>query len=119
MANVDSRRNKIFTFDSSVTPLIAGRAMRLMNKQLWIGLSVATALAVAAEESATINRNHINVRAAPSVNSEVVTRLQKGDKVTFFEKIPVKKPKKDEPVRWAAIKLPEGAKVWVFIPFLE
>lgn len=93
--------------------------MRLMNKQLWIGLFVSTALAVVAEESATINRNHINVRAAPNVNSEVVTRLQKGAKVTFLEEIPVKDPKKEEPAKWAAIKLPEGAKVWVFIPFLE
>ena len=93
--------------------------MRLMNKQLWFGLWVSTALAVAAEESATINRNHINIRAAPNVNSEVVTRLQKGDKVTFLEEIPVEKPKKDEPAKWAAIKLPEGAKVWVFTGFLE
>src|SRR3954469_8341702 len=119
MADVDSRRNKIFTFDSSVTPVIAGRSMRLMNKQLWIGLFVATELAVAAEQSANINRYHINIRGAPSVNSEVVTRLQKGDKVTFLEEIPIDKPKKDEPARWAVIKLPEGAKVWIYTGFLD
>src|ERR1044072_2279239 len=90
-----------------------------MNKILWTGLVAAAVLTVAAEEPATINRNHINIRAAPNVNSEVVTRLQKGDKVTFLEEIPVDKPKKDEPARWAAIKLPEGAKVWVFTGFLE
>jgi uncharacterized protein YgiM (DUF1202 family) len=89
-----------------------------MNKHFWIGLCSAAVLAVAGEESATINRNHINVRAAPSVNSEVVTRLQKGDKVIFLEEIPVEKPKKDEPAKWAAIKLPEGAKVFVFTGFL-
>src|SRR5262245_2273790 len=93
--------------------------MRSMNKLFWTCLSVATALAVVAEEPATINRNHVNVRGAPSVSSEVVTRLQKGDKVTFLEEIPVDKPKKDEPARWAAIKLPEGAKVWVFKGFLS
>src|ERR1041385_528206 len=90
-----------------------------MNKILWTGLFAAAVLTVTAEEPATINRNHINVRAAPSVNSEVVTRLQKGDKVTFLEEINVDKPKKDEPAKWAAIKLPEGAKVWVFTGFLD
>jgi len=55
----------------------------------------------------------------PSVNSEVVTRLQKGAKVTFIEEVPVDKPRKDEPARWAVIKLPEGAKVWVFTGFLD
>jgi uncharacterized protein YgiM (DUF1202 family) len=89
-----------------------------MNKYLWICLCSA-GIAAAAEESATINRNHINVRAAPSVSSEVVTRLQKGDKVTFLEEIAADKPKNDEPARWAAIKLPEGAKVWVFTGFLD
>ena len=93
--------------------------MRAMNKLFWTCLSAATALAVAAEESATVNRNHINVRGAPTVNSEVLTHLQKGDKVTFLEEIPVNKPKKDEPAKWAAIKLPEGAHVWVFTGFLE
>lgn len=90
-----------------------------MNKPFWIGLCAAAAFAVAAEEPATINRNHINVRGAPSVNSEVVTRLQKGDKVTFIEEIAVQKPAKDEPAKWAVIKLPEGAKVFVFTGFLD
>ena len=92
--------------------------MSSMNKLFWTGLLAAAVFAVVAEEPATVNRNHVNVRGAPSVNAEVVTRLQKGAKVTFFEEIPVSKPKKDEPDRWAAIKLPEGAKAWVFIPFL-
>jgi uncharacterized protein YgiM (DUF1202 family) len=90
-----------------------------MNKFYWTGFCAAAVFAIAADEPATINRNHINIRAAPSVNSEVVTRLQKGDKVTFLEEIPVDKPKKDEPARWAAIKLPEGAKVWVYTGFLD
>jgi uncharacterized protein YgiM (DUF1202 family) len=89
-----------------------------MNKLFWTGLLAAAVFAVVAEEPATVNRNHVNVRGAPSVNAEVVTRLQKGAKVTFLEEISVSKPKKDEPDRWAAIKLPEGAKAWVFIPFL-
>src|SRR3954469_19714643 len=119
MANVDSRRNKIFTFVSSVTPVIAGFQHLLMNKIYWTGLCAAAVFTIAADEPATINRNHINIRAAPSVNSEVVTRLQKGDKVTFIEEIPVDKPKKDEPARWAVIKLPEGAKVWIYTGFLD
>ena len=90
-----------------------------MNKLFWTGFLAAAALAVVAEESATVNRNHVNVRGAPTLNSEIVARLQKGDKVTFLEEIPVTQPKKDEPARWAAIKLPEGAKAWVFSSFLD
>src|SRR5687768_14275584 len=90
-----------------------------MNKLFWTGLYAAAVVAVVAEEPATINRNHVNVRSAPSLNSEIVARLQKGDQVTFLEEVPVSKPKKDEPDRWAAIKLPEGAKAWVFTTFLE
>jgi uncharacterized protein YgiM (DUF1202 family) len=90
-----------------------------MNKIFWTGLCAAAVLNAAADEPATINRNHINIRAAPSVNSEVVTRLQKGDKVTFLDEVPVDKPKKDEPARWAVIKLPQGAKVWVYTGFLD
>jgi uncharacterized protein YgiM (DUF1202 family) len=90
-----------------------------MNKIFWTGLCAVAVFTVAADEPATINRNHINIRAAPSVNSEVVTRLQKGDKVTFIDEIPVDKPKKDEPSRWAVIKLPEGAKVWIYTGFLD
>jgi uncharacterized protein YraI len=92
--------------------------MRSMNKLIWTGLLAAAVFAVVAEESATINRNHVNVRAAPSISAEIVTRLQKGDKVTFLEEVPVTNPKKDEPASWAAIKLPEGSKTWVFTPFL-
>lgn len=90
-----------------------------MNRLFWTGLLAAAVFPVVAEESATINRNHVNVRAAPSISAEIVTRLQKGDKVSFLEEVPVAKPKKDEPANWAAIKLPEGSKTWVFIPFLE
>jgi uncharacterized protein YgiM (DUF1202 family) len=90
-----------------------------MKHNLWICFCVAAALSVAAEESATVNRNHVNVRGAPTLNSEVVTHLQKGDKVTFLEEIPVEKPKPGEPARWAAIKLPADAHVWVFTGFLN
>ena len=90
-----------------------------MNKLFWTGFLAAAVVAVVAEESATVNRNHVNVRGAPAINSEIVTRLQKGDKVTFLEEIPVTNPRKDEPARWAAIKLPEGAKAWVFTSFLD
>jgi uncharacterized protein YgiM (DUF1202 family) len=91
-----------------------------MNKQLWICFcAAAVTFTAAAEESATVNRNHINVRGAPTVNSEVLTHLQKGDKVVFLEEIPVDKPKKDEPAKWAAIKLPQSSHVWVFTGFLN
>jgi hypothetical protein len=83
-------------------------------------LSFATlASAPAAEETAVVTEGKINVRGKPSLVGEVVTQLERGDKVTVLERIPVEKPKPNEPTNWARIKLPANTPVWVFAPFVK
>ncbi|HEV8541203.1 MAG TPA: SH3 domain-containing protein [Verrucomicrobiae bacterium] len=73
----------------------------------------------AAEETATVTESKINVRGQPSLVGEVITQLQKGDRVTVLEHIKTEKPKGDEPVNWAKIKLPANTPVWVFAPMTK
>jgi uncharacterized protein YgiM (DUF1202 family) len=90
-----------------------------MKKYIWILAALCGAgFLLAAEESATVNRARVNVRGGPSLVSEVITQLQKGDQVTVLDEIPVEKPKPGEPARWAVIKLPPNTPVWVFTDFL-
>src|SRR3979411_2567019 len=90
-----------------------------MNKHFWLMALLSGSAAFAAEESDTINRGRVNVRGGPNLTSEVITQLQKGDKVTVLEEITVEKPKPGDPAKWAMIKLPANTPVWVFSDFLE
>lgn len=93
------------------------------TKRLWfwspallVGL---LAFRAAAAETATVKADKVNVRAQASMNSEVVTRLQRGESVVILEELDAVKPKKGDPKRWAKIQLPAGTAVWVFAPFIE
>ncbi len=92
-----------------------------MKKYFWILAVLGGALGsiLAAGETATVNRARVNVRGGPSLASEVITQLQKGDQVTLLDEIPVEKPKAGEPARWAVIKLPPNTHAWVFTDFLD
>src|SRR6185503_12008761 len=59
------------------------------------------------------------VRGQAAINSEVVTRLSRGDNVTVLEEITLKKPKPDEPGKWARIAFPTNAHVWVHSKFVD
>ena len=72
-----------------------------------------------AEQSAVIDASRVNVRGKPTLRSEVVTQLVRGDKVVILEEIPDTDAKKNEPSTWARIKLPENTPVWVFAPFVK
>jgi len=72
-----------------------------------------------AEETAVVTDNKVNVRGGPSFVREVVTQVQKGDKVTVLDHVTTEKPKPGEPTNWAKIKLPANTPVWVFAPFLK
>lgn len=61
----------------------------------------------------------VNVRGQPTITSEVVTRLARGQAVTVLEEITLAKPKPDEPAHWAKIALPEGVFVWVHSLFVD
>src|SRR5688572_28478444 len=92
------------------------------NKIAPLFLSLAALLstiAVHAEETAVVTEGKINVRGKPSFAGEVITQLERGNKVTVLERINIEKPKPNEPTNWARIKLPENTPVWVFAPFVK
>src|SRR4029434_8154330 len=68
---------------------------------------------------AVVKQNNVNVRGKAAISSEVVTRLKKGDTVTVLEEVTLKKPKADEPAKWARIALPTNSAVWVHTSFIE
>ncbi len=93
-----------------------------MKKSLYLAaitFFVWTGAGVAAEESAVVTEHKINVRGQPSLIGEVVTQLEKGDKVTVLERIVSQNPKPGEPTNWARIKLPANVPVWAFNPFIK
>ena len=92
-----------------------------MNKHFgWLAfLSLSLISGTRGEETAVVKASKINVRGQPTLNSEVVTQLEKGDKVTIIEVIPDTDAKKNEPANWAKIKLPENTPIWLFAPFVK
>lgn len=68
---------------------------------------------------AIVKEKNLNVRGQPAINSEVVTRLSKGDLVNVLEEITLKKPGVDEPAKWAKIVLPSSAFVWVHVDYVD
>jgi hypothetical protein len=77
------------------------------------------AVSPSAEETAVVTEGKVNVRGKPSLVGEVITQLERGDKVTVLERITAEKSKENEPTNWAKIKLPQNTPVWVFAPFVK
>lgn len=74
---------------------------------------------VLSPEPGVARQNNVNVRGQASINSEVVSHLKKGDRVTVLEEITLKKAKQDEPARWYRINIPENVSVWVHSSFVD
>ncbi len=68
---------------------------------------------------ATVIASNVNVRGQAKLNSEIVTRLTKGDAVTVLGEITLKNSKPDEPSAWAKIVLPSKAHAWVHSQFVD
>jgi len=68
---------------------------------------------------AIVDANHVNVRGQAKLNSEVVGRLAKGQKVTVITEITRKNSAPDEPSAWAKIALPSDVHVWVNSGFVD
>jgi uncharacterized protein YgiM (DUF1202 family) len=91
----------------------------MKSKFLLLASLLAGFTAVAAENIAVVNDNRVNVRGQAKLNSEVITQLKKGEKVTILEEIAVEKPKKGEPAKWYRIALPANTPVWVNANFVK
>jgi uncharacterized protein YgiM (DUF1202 family) len=68
---------------------------------------------------AVAREKNVNVRGQAAINSEIVVHLKRGDLVTVLEEVTIKKPKTDEPARWAKVSLPADAGVWVSTQFIN
>ena len=68
---------------------------------------------------AEVAATHVNVRGQPKLNSEVLTRLTKGQSVTVIEEIVRNNSGPEEPSAWAKIILPTGAHVWVNTTYIN
>ena len=68
---------------------------------------------------AVVDANHVNVRGQAKLNSEVVTRLSKGQKVTVIEEKINNNSAADEPSAWAKIALPSDVHVWVNSSYID
>jgi uncharacterized protein YgiM (DUF1202 family) len=68
---------------------------------------------------AIVEANHVNVRGQAKLNSEVVTRLTKDQKVTVLQEIVRNNSGPDEPSAWAKIVLPSEVHVWVNSGFVD
>lgn len=68
---------------------------------------------------ATVAAENVNVRGQPTIRSEVITRLNRGDAVVVLEKIALTKPAAGEPAEWAKIAFPTNAHVWVHAQFID
>lgn len=68
---------------------------------------------------AIVEANNVNVRGQAKLNSEVVTRLTKGQAVTVLEEVTRNNSAPDEPSAWAKILLPTNTHVWVNTSFID
>lgn len=68
---------------------------------------------------AMIHTANVNIRGQASINSEVVAKATKGDKVEVLELVTLKKPRTDEPPVWAKVNLPASVKAWVSALFVD
>jgi len=69
--------------------------------------------------SATVIASNVNVRGQAKLNSEVITRLNKGQTVSVLEEVTLKNSGPDEPSAWAKIILPPTAHAWVSAAFID
>jgi uncharacterized protein YgiM (DUF1202 family) len=68
---------------------------------------------------ATVDANHVNVRGQARLNSEIVARLAKDQKVTVIQEITKNNSGPDEPSAWAKIVLPSDVHVWINSGFID
>jgi uncharacterized protein YgiM (DUF1202 family) len=68
---------------------------------------------------ASVVASNVNVRGQAKLNSEVVTRVTKGQGLTVIEEVTLKNSGPDEPSAWAKVLLPPGAHAWINGTFVD
>jgi uncharacterized protein YgiM (DUF1202 family) len=72
-----------------------------------------------AQVTGTITRDRVNVRGQPTVFSEIVTQLKKGETVTVLKQVKLDRVKPGELAEWAQIQMPANTPVWVHAGFID
>jgi SH3-like domain-containing protein len=72
-----------------------------------------------ADDLALVNGNRVNVRGQPSLDSEILWQLAKGETVSVRDEIPAGKTGDSSPPKWARIALPAKMPVWVRSSFVS
>src|ERR1044072_495039 len=70
-------------------------------------------------DTAVPRQDNVNVRGQAALNSEVVSRLKKTDKVKVLEEVTAKRAKADEPSKWLKVSLPSSTTVWANSSFID
>lgn len=73
----------------------------------------------AAERILVVQTDRVNVRARPSIYSEVLTQLHTGATVTVLDEIAPETAGPEQPTKWAKIVLPTNTPVWVFAAYID
>ncbi len=96
------------------------RTARSEHMVIWC-LLVAAGIASGcqAETIAIVNADRVNLRGRPSLSSEVVTQVHKGETVVVCESIALQQPRPQDPSAWHRIRLPEDTPVWVHAGFVD
>jgi uncharacterized protein YgiM (DUF1202 family) len=79
----------------------------------------ADSAAAPAGTEATVTGDRVNVRGQASLTGEVITQINKGEKVVILAEIADAKAKKGAPAAWAKILLPTNTPVWIHAEFID
>lgn len=93
----------------------------LMKRILWISVLLAAAQATpfAGGAEGVVLNERVNVRARPSLVSEVICQLNTGSRVQILRHIRSEDPQPDEPKEWYQIQAPAQATLWVSSQYLD
>lgn len=95
-----------------------------MKRILWIlailaGVVFATRPFEAKSAEGVVLNERVNVRARPSLASEVICQLNTGNRVQVLEHLRPEKPQPGEPKEWYRIQAPAQATLWVSSQYID
>lgn len=91
-----------------------------MKRILWISVLLAGGvLAEAKGAEGVVLNERVNVRARPSLVSEVICQLNTGSRVQILDSIRSKNAQPGEPKEWYRIQVPAQATLWVSSQYID
>jgi SH3-like domain-containing protein len=111
MADIDRTGDTFSTLEIMKT-----KVCLIWTSLLAVGLTLAHART---DQVGLVAGDRVNVRAQPTIFSEVVTQLGKGEPVVLLEEIALSEPRAGDEARWFRIRLPKGATAWVHADFVD